>query len=84
VVSNEERISRLEGIAEATAGQLGDIRAEINGLRGEMSDLRAEIRAMRQELYAEIRSNRNTLLMVTLLMWMTTIGTLLGLFFGVR
>lgn len=77
MVSNEERKSRLEGIAEATGSQLV-------GIRAEMSDLRAEIRSVRQDLQTEIRSVRNTLLMVTLLMWMTTIGTLLGLFFGVR
>ena len=77
MTSNEERIARLEGIAEVTASRLNDIQAEISDIRGEM-------RAMRQELYTEIRSGRNTLLMVSLLMWITTIGTLLGLFFGVR
>ena len=81
MVSNEERKSHLEGIAEATGSQLGDIRAEIRSTRQE---LETEIRALRQDLQTEIRSVRNTLLMVTLLMWMTTIGTLLGLFFGVK
>ncbi len=70
MVSNEERISRLGGIAEVTQSQLGEIRWEM--------------RALRQDLQAEIRSTRNTTLKVNLVLWMTTIGTLFGLFFGLR
>ena len=81
MVSNEERIARLEGIAEVTQEQLGDIRSEIRSTR---QDLQAEIRSTRQDLQADIRSTRNTLLMVNLVLWITTIGTLFGLFFGAR
>lgn len=95
MTSNEERISRLEGIAEVTQSQLGEIRSEMRAMRqdiqAEMGGLRTEIHSTRQDLQAEIgelrteiRSTRNTTLMVNLVLWMTTIGTLFGLFFGLR
>jgi hypothetical protein len=91
LVGNEEQIARLEGIAAGShaepagiPGKMGGRRAEMSEERGQISDPRTEIRSTRQDLQAEIRSTRNTTLMVNPVLWMGAIGTRFGLFFGFR
>jgi predicted O-linked N-acetylglucosamine transferase (SPINDLY family) len=46
----------------------------------ELSDICSDLRSETQDIRTEIRSTRNTLLMVNLLLWVATIGTMVGFF----
>jgi hypothetical protein len=80
MVSNEERIARLEGINEEIRRELGGIHTQLEGLRTEARDIRSDFSNEQRDLRTEIRSTRNTLLMVNLLLWVATIGTMVGFF----
>ncbi|MFQ6027189.1 MAG: hypothetical protein ACE5Q6_06835 [Dehalococcoidia bacterium] len=48
--------------------------------REELQDVRADIRTLRSDLLAESRSRFAISMTVNVLLWMTTIGAIIGLF----
>jgi predicted nucleic acid-binding Zn-ribbon protein len=82
----EERLARIEGAFEQMGKRLNHVETEIEGLRGEIRDLRGEIRDLRGELGGEIRDLRSEIrslyrMMIVILipMWVTIMGTMIGL-----
>jgi hypothetical protein len=69
MLSNEERIARLESINEGIHRELGGINSQLESLRPEIRDVR---RGM--------ESRFNTLPLVYFLLWIATIGTMVGFF----
>jgi len=69
----EERVAKIEGAVSQMNERLNHLGNEITGLRGEMRD-------MEKSLRAEIRSNFKWMLGILIPMWVTIIGTFVGLF----
>ena len=87
----EERVAKIEGAVSQMNERLNHLGNEITGLRGEMkemekslrgeiSGLRSEMNGMEKSLRAEIRSNFKWTLGILIPMWVTIIGTFVGLF----
>ena len=64
----------------ATDSRIDRLEVAVDGLRSDVQNLRAEFRDLR----SEVNSRINTLLVVSIGLWVTTIGTLVGLFFAGR
>ena len=69
-MATDSRIDRLEVTVDA-------LRNDVQNLRSDFRDLRSEFR----DFSSEVNSRINTLLVVSIGLWVTTIGTLVGLYF---
>jgi hypothetical protein len=69
MTTRDPRVDHLEGVLERIAS--------------EQTELRQDMRDLRSKVLTEIRSRLNTLLTVNLVMWISIISTLMGLFFTV-
>jgi hypothetical protein len=88
--SNEERMARLESINEEIHRELVGIHTQLRDIRAEIGvwamtfaprcGMRAMTFVTSNETCAEMRSTHNTLLIVNFLLWVTTIGTMVGFF----
>ena len=76
----EERLARLEGLAEQMDKRLSDLREDVGGIRLEMHQRFAEVRQEMAELRQEIRELRGRfwwLIGIMLSMWVTIIIAIL-------
>ena len=94
-MTQDPRIDRMEGVLERIIADQAEYRQDMREMRAEFhrenqqmrAEFQSETQQMRndsrqeaQEIRSEIRSRFNTLLIINIALWVTTIGTLVGFF----
>ncbi len=94
-MTQDPRIDRMEGVLERIIADQAEYRQDMRQMRaefqneiqqmraefqGETQQMRNDSRQEAQEIRSEIRSRFNTLLIINIALWVTTIGTLVGFF----
>lgn len=64
----------------ATDSRMDRLEVSVDGLRGELQSLRTDMNAR----FGDVNARINTLIGISIGLWITTIGTLVGLFLGAR
>ena len=83
-----QRVSRLDGAYEGVNARLHDIGQSVESLRAEMKTRFAEVnstveslRAETNSRFAEVNNRFNTLMIIMIGSWITTILAIIGLYF---
>ena len=83
-MTQDPRIDRMEGVLERIIADQAEYRQDMRQMRAEFQSetqqMRNDSRQEAQEIRSEIRSRFNTLLIINIALWVTTIGTLVGFF----
>ena len=83
-MTQDPRIDRMEGVLERIIADQAEYRQDMRqmrtGFQSETQQMRNDSRQEAQEIRSEIRSRFNTLLIINIALWVTTIGTLVGFF----
>ncbi len=77
----KQRVSRLEGAYEQVDARLHDIGQSVESLRSEMNTRFAEVNGTIESFRLETNSRFNTLMVIMIGSWITTILAIIGFYF---
>ena len=79
--NDSERMSKLEGAYEQVNERLGDMNGRIDVTNTRIDQLRTDMDARIDRLGAQMNARFNSILVLMLGSWVTTIGVIVGLSF---